>query len=122
MLAKSRFEIFFPADQRAKFVKALEGDKGLIMNVCARMDINKATAYDKDDEVRILKQVDDSGIGRRGLVSEGGRGSDAAFASHWAPPLTRHLPRSQLGQGLVDVGMAKPFLLISGDEITKSWK
>ena len=74
VLAKSTFEIFFPADQRAKFVKALDGNKGLIKDVCARMDINKATAYDKDDEVRILKQVDDSGIGRRGLVSEGDGG------------------------------------------------
>ena len=74
ILAKHEFVIMLSKVERARFIAALLEDSAAVMNVCARMDINKATAYDKDDEVRILKQVDDSGIGRRGLVSEGDGG------------------------------------------------
>ena len=63
VVAKNQFEILLPKDEQARFIDALMMTSFAAMNAFANLRIENARAYEKNDEVWIMEQVDKS-VGR----------------------------------------------------------
>ena len=62
--AGNQFEIVLPKDEDERFIDALLKNAGVAQDVFANLRIENAKAYDSDDEVWIMENVDASVGGR----------------------------------------------------------